>query len=141
MVNIAGVDSFNYQNLIEESEGERQDQLDKHDFLRLLITQLEYQDPMQPMDNTEFVAQMAQFSSLEQMHNMNESISEFMEFSRLGEASSLLGKRVELYTGETGGYKEGTVEGVLLVDNKVYLEVENEKYRPDQIVRILSENN
>ena len=46
--------------------------MDKNDFLKILITQLSHQDPTQPMDDKEFIAQMAQFSSLEQMTNMSE---------------------------------------------------------------------
>lgn len=48
--------------------------LDKEAFLQLLVTQLKNQDPLSPMDNTEFVAQLAQFSSLEQLSNMNSSL-------------------------------------------------------------------
>ncbi|WP_051261762.1 flagellar hook assembly protein FlgD [Desulfovibrio inopinatus] len=48
--------------------------LDKNDFLELLVTQLQYQDPLNPMDDTEFVSQLAQFSSLEQLTNMTNSI-------------------------------------------------------------------
>ncbi|MBR1735637.1 MAG: flagellar hook capping protein, partial [Firmicutes bacterium] len=49
--------------------------LDKNAFLRLLTTQLQYQDPLSPMENTEFIAQMAQFTSLEQMQNLNTTMS------------------------------------------------------------------
>ena len=48
---------------------------DKMEFLKLLVTQLEHQDPLQPQDGTEFVAQLAQFSSLEQLISINNNIS------------------------------------------------------------------
>ena len=49
--------------------------LDKNDFLKILITQLSHQDPTQPMDDKAFIAQMAQFSSLEQMTNMSDGLA------------------------------------------------------------------
>ena len=53
-----------------------QQSLGKEDFLRLLITQLEYQDPLSPLQNEEFVAELAQFSSLEQMQNVNKNLQD-----------------------------------------------------------------
>jgi flagellar basal-body rod modification protein FlgD len=50
--------------------------LGKDDFLKMLITQLRHQDPLNPMDGTDFAAQLAQFSSLEQLANINSSLSE-----------------------------------------------------------------
>jgi flagellar basal-body rod modification protein FlgD len=50
-------------------------QIGKSEFLELLITQLQNQDPMNPMDNQEFIAQMASFSSLEQLISINEAVT------------------------------------------------------------------
>jgi flagellar basal-body rod modification protein FlgD len=52
------------------------DELDKNDFLNLLVTQLQYQDPLNPMDSADFTAQLAQFSSLEQLTNMSDQLKE-----------------------------------------------------------------
>ena len=82
-------------------------QLGKDDFLRLLTVQLRYQDPLNPLDNTEFIAQMAQFSSLEQLQNMNQSLEKNLDSeARLHTAfqndlaTSLVGKTVEVPTNE-----------------------------------------
>jgi flagellar basal-body rod modification protein FlgD len=85
--------------------------LDKNDFLKILITQLTHQDPTQPMDDKEFVAQMAQFSSLEQMTNMNEGVSKVASLVARSQALSLLGSVVDV-TDETGSTVSGTVDAV-----------------------------
>ncbi len=76
--------------------------LGKDDFLKLLITQLRYQDPMNPLDGTEFAAQLAQFSSVEQLANMNETLSASVTTNQLmaqsignALASTLIGKDVK----------------------------------------------
>ncbi|MCL1930977.1 MAG: flagellar hook assembly protein FlgD [Treponema sp.] len=77
-----------------------QQNLGKDDFIKLLITQLSYQDPTAPMQDKEFIAQMAQFSSLEQMTNMSADFAKLTAMLSGGEASGALGKSVELLDGD-----------------------------------------
>ena len=77
----------------EKSEGAR-DELGKDSFLNLLTTQLKNQNPLKPMDNTKFISQMAQFSSLEQMNNMNSSLSQFIKSQSVSQGASLIGKKL-----------------------------------------------
>jgi len=58
--------------------------LDKDAFLQLLVTQLKYQDPLNPLDDKEFLAQMAQFTALEQMQNMNQTTTKSQAYSMIG---------------------------------------------------------
>ena len=72
--------------------------LDKTTFLELLMTQMKNQDPLAPMDNTTFLAQLAQFSSLEQMQNLNDKFSAYMAQNQIltnSAAAGLIGRRVE----------------------------------------------
>ena len=77
-----------------------QPELGKDDFLKLLITQLSHQDPTQPLEDREFVAQMAQFSTLEQMTNMSGELSKVLGLLARGQAFGLLGRTVELADGQ-----------------------------------------
>ncbi|MBN2532476.1 MAG: flagellar hook assembly protein FlgD [Spirochaetales bacterium] len=92
-------------------------EMDKDAFLKLLITQLANQDPMQPLEDKEFIAQMAQFSTLEQMNNMSAGFenltSGLQNLSHLiagNNALSMLGKVVEIDTDD--GIIKGLVEKV-----------------------------
>ncbi len=82
----------------------------KDEFLKILITQLSHQDPTQPMQDKEFIAQMAQFSSLEQMTNVSAEISKVAALLTKGQAVSLLGRMVEVVAGSQ--VVEGTVDEV-----------------------------
>lgn len=108
------VNAFNTKNNAVNGRTASQS-LGKDDFLKLLITQLSNQDPLSPMENTEFIAQMAQFSSLEQMTNMNNEFSKLASLYGSSDAMSTLGKNVELDLGDTS--VTGVVEGVVRGDN------------------------
>lgn len=86
-------------------------QLTQQDFLKLLSTQMQNQDPMQPMDDSQFMAQMAQFSTLQATTTMSTSMAALQTHSDLATASSLVGKNVTI-TNETAGVVTGTVTGV-----------------------------
>lgn len=75
-------------------------ELGKDDFLQLLIAQLSHQDPTSPMEDTQFIAQMAQFSSLEQMTNMSSSFSKLNGLLSGSEAVGAVGKNVDIEMGE-----------------------------------------
>jgi len=103
-----------------------QNTLGKDDFLKLLITQLSHQDPTQPLQDREFVAQMAQFSTLEQMTNMTSELSKVLGLLARSQAVNLLGKTVELDAGAEGKVN-GLVEAIsgneypqLLVGGRYY---------------------
>jgi flagellar basal-body rod modification protein FlgD len=87
---------FNITDLIGKTDDPysvkgTKDSLDKQAFLKLLTTQLQHQNPLEPMDNQQFVAQMAEFSALEQMQNLNKNFAA----AALMQASTILGKYVE----------------------------------------------
>jgi flagellar basal-body rod modification protein FlgD len=85
-------------------------EMGKDEFLKILITQLSHQDPTQPMQDKEFIAQMAQFSSLEQMTNVSSEIQKVASLLARGQAVSLLGRMVEIVAGSQ--VVEGTVDEV-----------------------------
>ena len=94
------------------------DALGKDDFLKLLVTQLKYQDPLTPMDNTEFVAQLAQFSSLEQMQNLNDNFEQMMSAQQLVQMSQLIGMEAKVVDSISGELVRDEVTGVSVIDGE-----------------------
>jgi len=90
------------------------------DYMKLLVTQLQNQNPLEPLDNNEMAAQLAQFSELEQLENMNASFSRVLDSVQQSYASSLIGKDVsfEVRTADGGlETKTGEVEEVIMEDD------------------------
>jgi flagellar basal-body rod modification protein FlgD len=81
--------------------------LNLEDFLRVLTTQLTYQDPLKPLDNQEFMAQLAQFTSLEQTQQLNSKIETLINNQAALQSVGLIGRTVDITT--TGGSFSGTV--------------------------------
>jgi flagellar basal-body rod modification protein FlgD len=80
------------------------------DFMKILLTQLTYQDPLKPMDNKEFMAQMAQFTALEQSQRLNDRVQQLIENQAALQSVSLIGRSVEISTGT--GKTTGTVSAL-----------------------------
>ena len=101
--------------------------LGQEDFLKLITVQLSSQDPLKPMEDTAFIAQMAQFSSLEQSSQLTREFSAMRSLNELNSAGAMLGRQVTVKSGE-----DQTVTGVvqaidstgaaprLLIDGKLY---------------------
>ncbi|MDR1625250.1 MAG: flagellar hook assembly protein FlgD [Spirochaetia bacterium] len=95
MINTTG---DNYLRELQKQGAQRKakDTLGKDDFLKILVAQLTHQDPTQPMEDREFIAQMAQFSSLEQMQNLNKEFSRMANLVATSQAVNLIGKTVDV---------------------------------------------
>ena len=126
----------NYNKTLVQEGRKTSNELGKDDFLKLLITQLQNQDPTSPMENTEFISQMAQFSSLEQMTNMSSSFAKMAAFINSSEAANTLGKTVELDTGDAT--VQGIVEGATRGENPQVL-VNGMYYSMDKIKAVYAD--
>ncbi len=96
--------------------------LGKNEFLNLLVTQLANQDPMNPMDSTESIAQLAQFSALEQMQNVGNQIASLRQSSGMTDALLLQGQTIEAVDGNGTSYF-GTVDSAVWGGNGLILTI------------------
>lgn len=122
--------------LAGEAKAPPKQQLDQDDFLKLLTTQLTSQDPLKPISDTQFIAQMANFSSLEQMRSLAEDFKAFSGAQQIASAQNLLGTTVTLNADDeeiTGPVSEVTIESGL-----PRLIVNGKNYDPADVIRILS---
>lgn len=103
----------------------KNDSLDKDAFLNLLVTQMQYQDPLQPTTNTEYMAQLAQFSTVEELQNLATSFD-------TSQAMNMAGQYVILNVPDAAGninQVSGLVDYVTLTDGKAFFHI-NEQYYP-----------
>lgn len=110
--------------------------LNMQDFLQLLVAQITNQDAMNPMDNTEFISQMAQFSALQAMTNLT-------EIAKQGQATSLIGKNVVVADYNSRGeldIQEGVVEKVTIHNNETKIYVNDREYDYTKVMEVRKEN-
>jgi flagellar basal-body rod modification protein FlgD len=95
----------------------------KSEFLKLLMAELQNQDPTQPVDSTQMLANQAQFASLEQMQNMNTNFVTLMAMQNVSQGTNLIGKSV-VATDSTGATVSGQVTGVKFSNGSPSLQVQ-----------------
>ena len=110
--------------------------LGKDEFLKLLVVQLENQDPTEPVDDKEFIAQLAQFSSLEQMTQMNTALLNMIANYKTDLSYSLLGKQVEVLDRNTGEAADGVVTEVSFNDTEPVISFNGLSYSVSDVVRV-----
>jgi flagellar basal-body rod modification protein FlgD len=118
--------------------------LDKDAFLQLLVTQVRNQDPLEPSGGTEYVAQLAQFSSLEQMQNLNDNVVGLAVlqqsnalFAQLTSSSALIGQTVEWADADTGELHTGEVSAVKIEDGIPYLQIDGQDVQLGNVTQVL----
>lgn len=101
------------------------DSLGKNAFLKLLVAQMQYQDPLEPVDNTQYVSELAQFSALEEMQNVSASLDNQNAFG-------LVGKHVIIAVGSSEGNIQseiaGKVDFIQMVNGKAKLSINDNMY-------------
>ncbi len=128
MSNVNGITgkATNYTSDLQTTK--KDSSMGKDDFLKMLVTQLKYQDPLKPMEDKEFIAQMAQFSSLEQMQNMNATIV-------ATQATSMIGKKVQWMDREQV-IQSGLVKAVNITDGTPKLVVGDNIVPIDKVLQV-----
>lgn len=109
------------------------------DYMKILVTQLQNQNPLEPMDNNEMATQLAMLSQLQQLESMNTNFSQVLSNVEGSYANSLLGKEVSFFvqtdTGDTALMK-GIVSQVYKQDGKNMLVVDNKVFGLDEVVAV-----
>ncbi len=114
--------------------------LGKDEFLKLLVTQLKYQDPLNPMEDKEFIAQTAQFTALEQMTNINQNFSQFMRMQAISNTAALIGKEVSYMIIDDESEEIQTLSGIVtevtFADGTAYLSINGEDVPIEMMVSV-----
>lgn len=101
----------------------QQSVLGQEEFLKILLAQLQYQDPLKPMDNQQFLAQMAQFSALAQTSQLKDSVDTLLTIQSATQSIGLIGKTVEVQT--SANQEVGVVTSLTFSDGQPALTVRN----------------
>lgn len=112
-----------YAQMFAGSKATTKSELGKNDFMLLLLEQLKNQDPTKPMEDTEFIAQLAQFNSLEQMQSLNNTMFDLLVLQQVNEANTLIGKTITAQPASETEPVTGKVTGFGIIKGEVTLQV------------------
>lgn len=112
--------------------------LGKDDFLKLLLAQLSNQDPLKPMEDKEFIAQLAQFNSLEQMQQINKQLTGMAAGDSWSQATMLLGSKIEGVGSANGAPISGTVTAVAMLNGVPVLTVGTAQVPLANVTKVVS---
>jgi flagellar basal-body rod modification protein FlgD len=110
-------------------------QLGKDAFLKLLAAQLQNQDPTNPVDNQQFMGQMAQFSALEQTTNMANALQGLTTSNQISQAVGLVGHTIG-YTKSDGTTANGTAESVSVTNGQITIKVGSDSVAPTDVTTV-----
>ena len=110
--------------------------LGKDQFLNLFVKQAQMQDPMNPMDTSGFLAQLAQFTSVEQLSNLDDNFAKLLSLQQTGQAAAFIGKTVMFTGSDSETAYEGRVSGVYMGDDGPQLLIGNQPVDIDRVISI-----
>ena len=128
------IDTSKAANAASTNSTKSNSSLDKDAFLQLLVAQMQYQDPLEPTQNTEYMSQLAQFSSVEELQNINQTFSD-------NRALSLAGQYVILNVPDAAGninQISGLVDYVTINGGKTYFSINDQYYDSDYLDSVVS---
>ncbi|MCZ8536907.1 flagellar biosynthesis protein FlgD [Paenisporosarcina quisquiliarum] len=142
-MNVNSSSSVSMQTAGATKQTEPQNGLGKDAFMKILVTQMKNQNPLEPLKDTEFIGQMAQFSSLEQLTNLNQAMTQFVGLQgkqSLSENADLIGNTVYWEQEVNGQLQsgEGIVKALAIKNGELIVELENDNIKVpiDSIHRI-----
>lgn len=133
-MNVSSSSSINTQMMSATKATESQNTLGKDAFLQILVTQMKNQNPLEPLKDTEFIGQMTQFSSLEQLTNLNQTMNQLVGIQGMQsftEHSNLIGKKV-FWEYEVNGKLEsgeGIVKALSFSKGELIVELEKDNIK------------
>ncbi|WP_441941761.1 flagellar hook capping FlgD N-terminal domain-containing protein [Paenibacillus sp. 2TAB23] len=133
--------NYSQANVQAAASKKSSDTLGKDQFLSILVTQLRNQDPMQPLQDKDFIAQMAQFTSVEQLMNMSTELTLMRQ--NIGSASSLIGKTIEWSEYDEAGEVttvKGVVDSIISKEGILYAKVGGAEVALDYVTSISETN-